>query len=66
MQPEIHIGPLDLKTFGICFACGFLASGLIIGRRFRELGKPADWTYEMVFAALIGGVVGSRDRKSVV
>ena len=60
MQPEIHIGPLDLKTFGICFAAGFLVSGLIIGRRFKELGKPADWTYEMVFAALIGGLVGSR------
>jgi phosphatidylglycerol---prolipoprotein diacylglyceryl transferase len=60
VQPEIHIGPLDLKTFGICFAFGFLASGLIISRRFRELGKPADWTYEMVFAALIGGIVGSR------
>ena len=60
VQPEIHIGPLDLQTFGICFALGFLASGLIIGRRLRELGKPADWAYEMVFAALIGGLVGSR------
>jgi phosphatidylglycerol---prolipoprotein diacylglyceryl transferase len=60
VQPEIHIGPLELKTFGICFAAGFLAAGLIVGRRFKELGKPADWTYEMVFAALIGGIVGSR------
>jgi phosphatidylglycerol---prolipoprotein diacylglyceryl transferase len=60
VQPEIYIGPLELKTFGICFALGFLASGLFISRRFRELGKPADWTYEMVFAALIGGLVGSR------
>jgi phosphatidylglycerol:prolipoprotein diacylglycerol transferase len=60
VQPEIQIGPLELKTFGICFAAGFLASGLIISRRFRELGRPADWTYEMVFAALIGGLVGSR------
>jgi len=60
VQPEIDIGPLELKTFGICFAFGFIASGLIIARRFRELGKPADWTYEMVFAALIGGIVGSR------
>ena len=24
MQPEIHIGPLDIKTFGICFAPGVL------------------------------------------
>ena len=60
MQPEIHIGPLDLKTFGLCFAGGFLVSGLILGRRFRELGRPVDWSYEMVFAALIGGLVGSR------
>jgi len=60
VQPEIQIGPLDLKTFGICFALGFLASGLVINRRFRELDKPPDWTYEMVFAALIGGLVGSR------
>jgi phosphatidylglycerol---prolipoprotein diacylglyceryl transferase len=60
VQPEIHIGPLELKTFGICFAVGFLAAGLVIGRRFRELDRPPDWTYEMVFAALIGGVVGSR------
>jgi len=60
MQPEISIGPLDLQTFGICFALAFLASGAIFSRRLRELGKPADWTYEAVFAALIGGVVGSR------
>jgi phosphatidylglycerol:prolipoprotein diacylglycerol transferase len=60
LQPEIHIGPLELKTFGICFALGFLVSGLIVGRRFRELGHPPDWAYEMVFAALVGGLVGSR------
>ncbi len=60
MQPEIHIGPLDLQTFGICFALAFLVSGWLVGRRFRELGHPPDWTYEMVFAALIGGLVGSR------
>ena len=60
MLPEIHIGPLDLQTFGICFAFGFLVSGLVIGRRLRELRKPVDWVYEIVFAALIGGLVGSR------
>src|ERR671914_1577007 len=60
MQPEIALGPIELQTFGICFALGFLASGAVIARRLGELGKPADWTYEMVFAALIGGLVGSR------
>jgi phosphatidylglycerol:prolipoprotein diacylglycerol transferase len=60
MQPEIHLGPLDLQTFGICFALAFLASGALVGRRLHELGKPRDWAYEMIFAAMIGGVVGSR------
>ena len=60
VQPEIHLGPLDLKTFGICFALGFLAAGGVLGRRLRELDLPGDWAYEMVFAALVGGVIGSR------
>jgi phosphatidylglycerol---prolipoprotein diacylglyceryl transferase len=60
VQPEINIGPLELQTFGICFALAFVASGLIMSRRLRELRKPPDWAYEMVFAALIGGLVGAR------
>jgi phosphatidylglycerol---prolipoprotein diacylglyceryl transferase len=60
MLPEIHLGPITLQTFGICFALAFVASGALMGRRLGELGKPVDWAYEMVFAALIGGLVGSR------
>ena len=60
MLPEIHIGPLTLQTFGICFAVAFLAAGAVVWRRFEELGKPADWAYEMGFAALVGGLVGAR------
>jgi phosphatidylglycerol:prolipoprotein diacylglycerol transferase len=60
MQPEIHLGPLTLQTFGIMFALGFIGAGVLIGRRLKEWGKPPDWAYEMVFAALVGGVVGSR------
>ncbi len=60
MYPEINIGPLTLQTFGLMFGLGFVAAGLVVARRFRELGKPADWAYEMAFAALIGGLVGSR------
>jgi phosphatidylglycerol:prolipoprotein diacylglycerol transferase len=60
MQPEIHLGSLTLQTFGICFALAFLGAGALIWRRFEELGKPVDWAYEMGFAALVGGLVGSR------
>jgi phosphatidylglycerol:prolipoprotein diacylglycerol transferase len=60
MYPEIDIGPITLQTFGLMFGLGFVAAGLVIARRFRELGKPPDWAYEMAFAALVGGLVGSR------
>jgi phosphatidylglycerol---prolipoprotein diacylglyceryl transferase len=59
MQPEIHIG-ITLQTFGIMFALAFIAAGAVVGRRFKELGKPTDWAYEMALAALVGGLVGSR------
>jgi phosphatidylglycerol---prolipoprotein diacylglyceryl transferase len=60
MYPEIEIGPLTLQTFGLMFALAFLAAGALIWKRFEELGKPGDWAYEMGFAALVGGIVGSR------
>jgi phosphatidylglycerol---prolipoprotein diacylglyceryl transferase len=60
VQPEIHLGPVTLQTFGIMFALGFLAAGALVARRLKELGKPVDWAYEMLFAALAGGFVGAR------
>ncbi|HEX3324752.1 MAG TPA: prolipoprotein diacylglyceryl transferase family protein [Solirubrobacterales bacterium] len=60
MYPEIHIGTLTLQTFGLMFALAFLAAGALIGKRLKEIGKPVDWAYEMSFAALLGGIVGSR------
>ena len=60
MYPEIEIGPVTLQTFGLMFALAFIAAGALIWRRFEEIGKPVDWAYEMGFAALIGGVIGSR------
>jgi phosphatidylglycerol:prolipoprotein diacylglycerol transferase len=60
MQPEIDLLGLPIKTFGVCFALGFLVAGAVLTRRLRELGKPVDWAYEIVFAALVGGLVGAR------
>ncbi len=51
---------ISLKSFGIVFALGFLSAGAILARRLREIGRPADWAYEMAFAAMVGGLVGSR------
>ena len=60
MQPEIDILGLPLKTFGLMLALGFLASGAVVSRHLKEIGKPQDWAYEMIFAALVGGLVGAK------
>ncbi len=60
MKPEVIVFGISIKTFGVTFALGFLACGLVIARRLRELGKPVDWAYEIVFAALLGGLIGAR------
>jgi phosphatidylglycerol:prolipoprotein diacylglycerol transferase len=60
VQPEIHILGITLQSFGLMLALAFIVCGLSAGRYLKELGRPADWAYEMVFAALVGGVVGAR------
>jgi len=58
--PDINVFGLSIKTFGLAFGLSFVLVGVVLGVRLRELGKPVDWAYEMVFAALIGGIVGAR------
>jgi phosphatidylglycerol:prolipoprotein diacylglycerol transferase len=60
MKPEIVIFGLSVKTFGLCFGLAFVVSGAMTARRLKELGRPPDWAYEMVFAALVGGLIGAR------
>lgn len=60
MLPHLHVGPITIQTFGVCFGVGFIAAGAVLARRLRELGRPGDWAYEIVFFALVGGLVGAR------
>ena len=60
MQPEIELGPLTLQSFGLMMGLGFVVAGIFASKRLKEIGRPADWAYEMVFAALVGGIAGAR------
>src|ERR1700730_9644668 len=60
MKPEIPLLGVSIKTFGLAFALGFLACGLVVARRLRQPAKPVSRAYEMRVAALIGGIVGAR------
>jgi phosphatidylglycerol:prolipoprotein diacylglycerol transferase len=60
LKPSFDVLGLSVKSFGVVFALGFLACGMLVARRLRELDKPVDWAYEIVFAALVGGLIGAR------
>src|SRR4051795_181439 len=60
MHPEFHLLGITIQAFGLAMALGFVFAGVAAGRYLVELGRPVDWSYEMVFAALIGGLVGAR------
>jgi phosphatidylglycerol---prolipoprotein diacylglyceryl transferase len=60
MHPEIHLGPVTLQSFGLMLGLGFVVAGMLTARYLKEIGRPPEWAYEMVFAALVGGIVGAR------
>jgi phosphatidylglycerol:prolipoprotein diacylglycerol transferase len=57
---QIDVAGVHLQTFGIFFALNFLCWAAIVAKRLKEIGKPVDWAYEILFASLIGGLVGAR------
>jgi phosphatidylglycerol:prolipoprotein diacylglycerol transferase len=60
LQPELHFFGLTIQTFGLCLGAAFLVAGWMVARRLRELGRNPELAYEMVFAALVGGIVGAK------
>ena len=58
--PDIEIGPLTLRTFGLFVAIGVLVGAWFAARYNEELGIPRDKTYGLATRMVIGGVIGSR------
>jgi phosphatidylglycerol---prolipoprotein diacylglyceryl transferase len=60
VQPELNLFGLTLQTFGLMLGVAFIVCGWLTARYLKEIGKPVDWAYEFIFAAIVGGLVGSR------
>ena len=60
MLAHIQILGVTIQTFGVFFALNFVAWGALAARRLSELGKPPDWAFEIVVAAVVGGLIGAR------
>ena len=58
----LHLGPLEIRWYGLVYALGFLAAGLWLAyadkKGIIELGKDKNW--DLVMYVVIGGILGAR------
>ncbi len=57
---NIQLGPLEITGFGIMMMVGFLMGGWLIERELRRLGFRAEYSGDVVLAAVVGGVIGAK------
>ncbi len=55
-----HVGPLEITGFGIMVMMGFFMAGLVMQTRLRELRLNEQFGWDVVMAAVIGGLIGAK------
>ncbi|TAK14215.1 MAG: prolipoprotein diacylglyceryl transferase [Anaerolineae bacterium] len=56
----IHIGPIDIRFYGLLIMAGVLAAMNLGQREARRRGKEVDLLWEALPWALVGGIAGAR------
>jgi len=59
MLPFIHLGPLNIPTFGLMLWLAAVAGGFVLDRNFRRHNISAD-AVGMVAIAVLSGIVGAK------
>lgn len=57
---QIHLGPLDLRMYGLCIALGVIAAVTISSRRWEARGGNPDDIGTIAIWAVPAGVIGAR------
>lgn len=57
---EFHLGPLSVTGFGIMMMVAFILAGWAIQLELRRRGLNEDYAADVVFGAVIGGLVGAK------
>ncbi len=55
-----HVGPLEITGFGLMVMMGFFMAGLVMQTRLRELRLNEQFGWDVVMAAVIGGLIGAK------
>ncbi len=57
---SFHIGPLAITGFGLMVMAAFLMAGWVMARDLRERGLNDQYAWDIVVAAVIGGILGAK------
>jgi phosphatidylglycerol:prolipoprotein diacylglycerol transferase len=57
---NLHLGPLEVTGYGLMLMVAFLTGGWLIALELERPGLNREFASDIIFAALIGGVVGAK------
>ena len=61
MYPDlISLGPLPIRTYGVCMALGFFAAWQVVAWLCRRTGRALEPLSNLLLVLMLAGVVGSR------
>lgn len=60
MYPWLHLGPLILSTYSLCFLCAYAVGGLVAYREAQRLHRATEELLQVALGALAGGVIGAK------
>ena len=57
---EIHVGPLQLRAYGLCIALGVWAAVVVCSHRYRRRGGDPSLITTIAIWAVPAGILGAR------
>src|SRR5579864_1338209 len=58
--PGIHLGPLQIRFYGVSYAVAFLVGGWVATRHLRRRGVPSSVSENIAFWTIVVGLIGAR------
>lgn len=60
LPPGIHLGPLQLRFYGLAYAIAFLVGGWLATRHLARRGVPEATSERIAFWTIVAGLLGAR------
>lgn len=57
---KLQLGPVEITGFGLMMMAAFLVGGWLISRQLKERRLNEDYAGDIVFGAVIGGILGAK------